>query len=271
MITSTLLQTLLLSTPSEIPHALSILKAEGYEVTSERMAAYKIESRADFLPMSFRGPDGSSLRLTVHWTSRPGQRKHVEGQVDSPDFERQVKLQAAGSVKEMGMPSKLPPSYARIYRENLVNLAVNSTWATVICVWRPPIKSTHTGFIEREPFDFNEKAVFVERVVRRTLANAIGTRLQQSVDQSELSAVCRLTGAKFGNLSQWAVANGWTTGEEDKYGIVTFKKGANETILPLGADQIKVNGVWKEMGDSAAFFNGKLYLPATGLEHLRKA
>lgn len=271
MITSILFQTLLLSTPSEIPHAISVLKAEGYEVTSERTAAYKIASRADFLPMSFRGPDGSSLRLTVHWTSRPGQRQHIEGEVGSPDFERQVKLQAAGSVKEMGMPSKLPPSYARIYGKNLVNLAVNSTWATVICVWRPPIKSTHTGFIEREPFDFDEKAVFVERVVRRTLANAVGTRLQRSVDQSDLSAVCRLTGTRFTNMSQWAVANGWTTGEEDTHGIITFSKGSKWAVLPLGADQIKVNGVWKEMGDSAAFFNGKLYLPEAGLKHLKEA
>ncbi len=178
-------------------------------------------------------------------------------------------MQYAASPKSIGMPSKLPPHHALIYGDELAHITVNSTWATVICVWSPPIKSTHTGFIEREFFDFNEKAVLVERVVRHTLANAVGTRLDQFEGQSGFRAKCRLTGMMFSDLGRWAVANGWTTGEEDKHGIVTFKKGANWAVLPLGADQIKVNGVWKEMGDSAAYFNGKLYLPAVGLEHLK--
>lgn len=54
-------------------------------------------------------------------------------------------------------------------------------------------------------------------------------------------------------------------------GSFHLKKGTDRTVLPLGADQIKINEVWREMGDSAAFLNGKLYLPAAGLEHLKGA
>ena len=171
------------------------------------------------------------------------------------------------------------PPVAALFGEkegNSISIQLETETATVGVSFVGRVGTNSKGFADPSQVDFKAKSAFVERIARHTLANTAGTRLDHSgtgalAGRSVARATCRRSARVFGDLTQWAQAENWTLSEDSTYGFYTIKKGARWAVIPLGADQIKVNGVWKEMGDSAAFFNGKLYLPAAGLEHLRRA
>ncbi len=219
----------------------------------------------------FGAPDYSAVTIQVYWTKNPGQLKYIQEPLGTQKAEEQ--RLARFSVLNQGTRtfSGLAPKFAGASIDKSgVFIQLDSAWASVVCQWSTRLVENGTQNLVPGPFDAEAKSAFVEKIARHTLIRAAGLRLDPvESNNSYPSAKCRLTKAKFGDLTKWAELNGWKIGDENDSGIITLKKGDVEAVLPLGADQIKVKGAWKEMGDSAAFFNGKLYLPATGLEHLR--
>ncbi len=223
--------------------------------------------------MHFNDPLGAGISIHVSWTKNPGQKKYVSEALGTIEGEKLRLSRFNTFVPGRGTFSGFDPKFSGYKRDkDGVFFYSDSTWASVYCRWTPPLYDNGTQYWDPAPFDAEAKSAFVEKVARHTLIRAAGLRLDPvESNNSSQSAKCRLTQAKFGDLTKWAELNGWKIGDENEYGIITLKKGDVEAILPLGADQIKVKGAWKEMGDSAAFFNGKLYLPEAGLKHLKGA
>lgn len=221
----------------------------------------------------FGAPDYSAVTIQAYWTKNPGQLKYLQEPLGTQKGEEQRLARFSVLNKGKRTFSGMAPNFAGTsIDKTAVFIQIDTTWASVVCQWSPRLVDNGTQYWEPAPYDARTKSAFAEKIARHTLIRAAGLRLDPvSNDDSTTSAQCRLTQAKFSDLTKWAELNGWKIGDENEYGIITLKKGDVEAVLPLGADQIKVNGVWKEMGDSAAFFNGKLYLPAAGLGHLQGA
>lgn len=223
---------------------------------------------------SYLNVSGEKLRVSIAWVSAKSQADLHYVALDSEGRQKYLDSVYAKEPFLKQLPSGLPPGFARVTKGTSISLKVLSDFAEVTCYFTPQILTTSKGFADPQSFDFKSKSTLLERIARHTLANAAGLRLEDIgtgvVASGEIiRSSCRRTGRVFGDLSQWAGLAGWTIAEDKHYGVLNLKKGANWAVIPLGSDQIKVKGVWKEMGDSAAFFKGKLYLPAAGLEHLR--
>lgn len=221
--------------------------------------------------MDFVAPDHSALMIRVYWTKNIGQKTYTSEPLDTSRGEKERLSRFNTIMPGRGTFSGAHPKYAgyKLDKDGIL-FYLDSKWASAVCFWTPPLIDNATRFWVPAPFDAEAKSAFVEKIARHTLIRAAGLRLDRvETNSTTPAAMCRLTQAKFCDLAKWAELSGWKIGEENEYGIITLKKGETEAVLPLGADQIKVNGIWKEMGDSAAFFNGKLYLPDAGLEHLK--
>ena len=271
MITSLLLFASL--APSPLPDKLLI--ENGFEITIFQDRS-KVSKTALSHHGRFKNAHGEEIVISCGWAS---EKSHVFGHPGGYGSSQQKSNLAnrfAALPTLRSLPSNLPPKVGITWQSKLgvtVNAVAPNCGVTVKYATR--MKNTPKGFADTQPFDVKAKADFVERVARHTLANAAGMRLSDNgtaalAGRSIKKAVCRRSDHVFGNLQEWTGGEGWSVAEDD-YGVLSLKKGAKWAVIPLGADQIKVNGVWKEMGDSAAFFNGKLYLPAAGLEHLRGA
>ena len=267
----------LLSVFSPSPAPTEELERLGYVAEPVQLGPRTSVSPIRSHIQEFKGEDGSKLRVRSTWTMNLDQERPLNFEIGSKEHFEYMAIDSAVNPKSRELPSGLPPKFSRTYsHRSVVRIVVDTTWASVDCTWVGRIGTTSKGFAAEDAFDYNTKVTFVERVLRKTLANAAGLRLDQNgssaiAGRTIASAKCRRTGRVFGGLTQWAQAENWTLSEDSTYGFFTMKKGNDWAVLPLGADQLKVNGVWKEMGDSAAYFKGKLYLPAAGLEHLRGA
>ncbi len=259
------------------PGPTAYLQELGYKL---RQDPRSVRSISDGLMQSrqvYLNNDGTEVRIFCRWTMNQGQKPPFEFNIGSKEHFEHMIGDAAVKPKSRELPSGLPPEHSRTFSSiSIVRTVLDTKWASVDVTWLTRTDTSPKGYAMAEPFDFSSKASLVERILRKTLANAAGLRLDQNgssaiAGRSIASARCRRTGRVFGGLTQWAQAENWTLSEDSNYGFLTIKKGAKWAVLPLGADQIKVKGVWKKMGDSAAYFNGKLYLPAAGLEHLRGA
>lgn len=260
-----------------LPFPTEEMVAENYEVALEPTSA-KANGKEPFREsIDYGKPNVGGITVQAVWTKNPGQDREIPFKLGSIEGERHRRYRFNGPPKNAGTFSGNPPHFSGFTRnKELIFFYLDSAWASVYCMWNPPYVDNGTNY--REPAPYNEviQSAFTERVARKTLIRTVGLRLDpngtKKIAESEVAtAKCRITQAKFGDLSKWAELNGWKIVKENEYGIITLKKGETEAVLPLGADQIKVNGVWKEMGDSAAFFNGKLYLPEAGLKHLHEA
>jgi hypothetical protein len=260
-------------TPSPLPDDL--LNGEGFETTIFEDQSKSRKSGKGHHGR-FKNALGEEIVIDCGWAS---EKSHVFGPSSgygSRQHRNDLANRFAALPTMRSLPSNLPPRVAGTWQSKLgVTIVAAAPNSGVTVTYSTRFKNSAKGFADPQPFDVKERAAFVERVARHTLANAAGMRLSDSgaaalAGRSIKKADCRRSGRVFGNLQEWTNLEGWSIAEDD-YGVLSLKKGAKWAVLPLGADQIKVNGVWKDMGDSAAFLNGKLYLPAAGLEHLRGA
>jgi hypothetical protein len=260
-----------------LPFPTEEMVAANFEVALEPTTA-RVNGNQPFREwIAYGGPKIGGIQIQAVWTKNPGQDKEIPFKFGSEEWERFRKMLMNQAPKNYGTFSGNPPHTSGFTQEKRwITFHANTQWASVYCLWNPPFVDIGTN--SREPAPYNEaiQSAFTEKVARKTLIRAVGLRLDPSgtkkiADSEVASAKCRLTQAKFSDLTKWAELNGWKIGDENDYGIITLKKGEVECVLPLGADQIKVKGAWKEMGDSAAFFKGKLYLPEAGLKHLQEA
>jgi hypothetical protein len=233
-----------------------------------------ISERGHAQSATFFNSTGEKIKISVRWISNSAQENLLKSSTLKAREEYLDSISTAEPYMK-NLSSKLPPASARIFKGKTLGLIVINQQAEVSCFFTPQVATNPRGFADPQPFDFRTKSAILERIARHTLANAAGLRLDHNgssaiAGRTIASAKCRRTGRVFGSLSQWAQAENWTLSEDSTYGFFTVKKGTKWAVIPLGADQIKVKGVWKEMGDSAAFFNGKLYLPEAGLKQLKE-
>jgi hypothetical protein len=256
-----------------LPFPLDVMRGAAFQAVYAPRQIVPVGSQHFLSTMDFVAPDLSALMIRVYWTKNIGQSTYTSEPLDTARGEKTRLSRFNTIMSGRGTFSGAHPKYAGYKRDkDGILFYLDSTWASAVCFWTPPLIDNGTRFWESAPFDAEVKSAFVEKIARHTLIRAAGLRLDPiESDDSSPSAKCRLTQVKFGDLTTWAELNGWKIGDENDYGIITLKKGDVEAVLPLGADQIKVKGAWKEMGDSAAFFNGKLYLPESGLKHLKGA
>jgi hypothetical protein len=264
----------MLSTSVNSPMPLSFMEADSFRLR-HALRNPQISERGNAQSATFFNSTGEKIKINVRWISNSAQENLLKSSTLKAREEYLDSISTAEPYMK-NLSSKLPPASARIFKGKTLGLIVINQQAEVSCFFTPQVATNPRGFADPQPFDFRTKSAILERIARHTLANAAGMRLDNSgtgalAGSTVARATCRRSGRVFGDLTQWAQAENWTLSEDSTYGFLTIKKGANWAVLPLGADQIKVKGVWKKMGDSAAYFNGKLYLPAAGLEHLRGA
>ena len=222
---------------------------------------------------------GERIRMDISWLADSSSGRLHSYALGSPSHLTLERRRHAVPASATELPSGLPPDHVQVYSiddRSSFSINVQTLWASVRCIWTPYIGTSDKGYAVIGEFDRKAKQALVEKVIRHSLANASGLRIEANGNGTLAGygvsrAKRRGSNVMFGDLNQWFSASGWGIAEEDKFGLLHLKKGSDWAVLPLGADQIKVNGVWREMGDSAAFFNGKLYLPAAGLEHLKGA
>ncbi len=266
----------LLAVSESRPFPHSLLEESGFQLR-EKLREPRFTETGYTQIASYNDSAGASVHISARWISSKTQDKLLPKGSTLED--QQKFLDDNGPAVPPFMKhfsSNLPPSTARMTKGIGVSVRVINQHADIICFYWPQIKTTPRGFSDPQSFDLKTQLAFIERISRHTLARASGLRLDVSssgiVSGSRVNkAACRITGMSFGDLNQWAKSSGWTLTEDPTFGFYTLKKGSDWAVLPLGAEQIKVNGVWKEMGDSAAYFNDSLYLPAAGLKHLREA
>lgn len=276
---------LMSSSSSPIPDDL--LRADGFALqqVDSRMAMLpsQISKHAEKACIRARKPNNETLLVKSAWIPETKTGRILPFEFDSEAYRKMTSFDSSVPPRALQLPSGAPAGEARIYGGTMstrstgsIRVCCDTPWAMVQVQWGSPMVKSDRGHSEIAPHDAVAKEAFVERIARHTLTNAAGMR-SESAGNGNLAGHgvgrARRRGTAFflGDVSQWSASAGWTITEEDEFGLLHLRKGSKWAVLPLGADQIKVNGVWKEMGDSAAFMNGKLYLPEGGLRHLRDA
>lgn len=274
---------LISSTADPTPAPTSALIQLGFnEVRPPRVMTGSMDGLhkdSRLLTLTASNKAGERIKMEISWLGNPssgGLHRFALGSPSHLTFERRRHAVLASATE---LPSGLPPDHVQVYSiddRSSFSVNVQTLWASVRCIWTPYIGTSDKGFAVIGEFDRKAKQALVEKVIRHSLANAAGLRIEANgngilAGYGVSRAKRRGSNVMFGDMNQWFSASGWGVAEEDKFGLLHLKRGSDWAVLPLGADQIKVNGAWKEMGDSAAFFNGKLYLPEAGLKQLKEA
>jgi hypothetical protein len=142
---------------------------------------------------------------------------------------------------------------------------------------RAPVLIGSDGY--RTPYTYDWKKgghdVFFEGYVRTVVGRVIASFMTASPDiTSGGVTVFALRGSDgrgvLGNLHQWVKKKGWTW-TDDPRGFATLRKGTSWAVIPLGGNQVKINGQWKDLPDFIVEKDDEWYLPGTGLYLLNGA
>jgi len=261
---------------SPIPE--KIIQEAGFDLTTNTGPPPSLTRRGyNTQRLRVKCKSGETLDLAVKWSESDKHKDVYHAVYGSTGHLIEMTSGEQIRPRRFSLPSRLPPKMAfENYRDGAeyLTLRADGLTASVQCLFLSSVRTSPTGFAATEPINYQTKSALVERIIRHTLANAAGLRLDDAgvgalAGRSVKKAKCRRSNRVFGRMDEWTNGEGWSFAEDQFYGLINLKKGSKWAVLPLGADQIKVNGVWKEMGDSAAFLNGKLYLPEAGLRHLK--
>lgn len=175
--------------------------------------------------------------------------------------------------------AKLPPSglplgerlsYCRL-QPGSRNISIITEFAVVSVIMTPKARTDAKGFWVAPNHDWTDDAKLLERIARITFSRAAGRRLIETTARtmggaSVASASCRHSNRAFGSLSEWCSRRGWSVTEDTEYGYYTIRKGGHYAIVPVGADQIKIDGQWIDLPDYIVEHEGQIYVPQEALE-----
>ena len=126
------------------------------------------------------------------------------------------------------------------------------------------------GVITFPPVDPKSEMRLLERLSRVFLANFAGTQLQNSnpitfIGQS-MPTLSRSGKPRIAKLATLAAHANFSPEYDAELGLYRFQWRGKSVVVPLASDQVKVNGVWKKLGEFVLQKNKETYIDPVGLD-----
>jgi hypothetical protein len=266
----------LLASSSPVPLPTALLESYGYKMRQRPVSRPLPLPQGDYREdETFESVEGSHVRVVVHWHAADKRNGGFSSRGLTIREQEGLLNRQLSAVADLGqLPSGLPPDLVRLYKGTGLCVTMLTGEGFVSVDFTPRIGATSKGFANPEPYDYSIIAPMLERILRHTMARTSGFRLEERglgtvAGITAKRSRCLRTGLTYGALRDWASRKGWSAEEDGRYGVIHLKRGSQWAVVPLASSKIKVNGLWKEMGDDAAIFNGSVCIPEAGLNHLK--